>query len=276
MDAFPQLIDLFPVLDSKLIRLLESLTVEEWQCRTVARSWSVKDVAAHLLDGNIRGLSISRDGHALAPAEDITSYAGLVALINRKNMEWTDAAQRISPKLLVELLAFTGRSYHAHLQSLDPYAEAVFPVAWAGHQTSPNWFHIAREYTEKFLHQQQIRDAVNQPGILTRQLYYPFLDTLMHALPYTFREVEAKEGTTVTVAVTSEAGGEWTITKSAEVWQLGTAPVACPTAKVTLDPDTAWKLFSKSWSPIQALQFARLSGEHHLAFQALHMVAVMA
>lgn len=33
--------------------------------------------------------------------------------------------------------------------SLDPFAPAIFPVAWAGEQESFNWMDVARDYTEK-------------------------------------------------------------------------------------------------------------------------------
>lgn len=52
---------LLPILDEKLIELLSSLTPDEWNAQTVAKRWKVKDVASHLLDGNLRGLSITRD-----------------------------------------------------------------------------------------------------------------------------------------------------------------------------------------------------------------------
>lgn len=54
---------LFSILDRKLIELLKSLTLEEWNSQTVAKLWKVKDVASHLLDGNLRGISTSRDNY---------------------------------------------------------------------------------------------------------------------------------------------------------------------------------------------------------------------
>ena len=47
-----QVLPLFPVLDDKLSELLRSLSSEDWQQPTLARKWTVKDVAAHLLDGH--------------------------------------------------------------------------------------------------------------------------------------------------------------------------------------------------------------------------------
>ena len=53
---------LFPALDQKLVELLRSLTSEEWE-RLATPKWRVKDVAGHLLDSNLRRLSIARDGY---------------------------------------------------------------------------------------------------------------------------------------------------------------------------------------------------------------------
>ena len=49
---------LFPKLDGMLLELLRSLTAEEWEKQTVSPKWKVKDVAAHLLDTALRGVSI--------------------------------------------------------------------------------------------------------------------------------------------------------------------------------------------------------------------------
>ncbi|MDA3616488.1 maleylpyruvate isomerase N-terminal domain-containing protein [Polluticaenibacter yanchengensis] len=270
------ILSLFPVLDSMLTELLSTLTPEEWQAQTVAKRWKVKDVAAHLLDGNLRGLSISRDRFFGEKAENIHSYQDLVAFLNNLNLSWTNAARRLSPQVLIELLTITGKQYSEHLQTLNPFDNAIFSVAWAGQETSPNWFHIAREYTEKFLHQQQIRDAVNKPGIMTKELYYPFLDTLMYALPYTFKNIEAPDGTTVSLIVTTGIGGQWNIIKQTDTWELNREAIATPDAQVTIDPVTAWKLFSKSWSPELVMDKVSIEGNSSLAQQALNMIAVMA
>jgi hypothetical protein len=52
---------LFPKLDGMLLELLPSLAPEDWEKQTVSSKWKVKDVAAHLLDTALRGISIGRD-----------------------------------------------------------------------------------------------------------------------------------------------------------------------------------------------------------------------
>ncbi len=266
---------LFPVLDEKLLQLLHSLTAAEWDAHTIARKWTVKDIAAHLLDGNVRTLSFSRDKHRLPPpAAD--NYRELVGYLNNLNAEWVQAHKRTSPQLLTELLEITGRQFCEYLTTLDPFAKAIFPVAWAGEDVSYNWFHIAREYTEKFIHQQQIRDAVNKPGLMTRELFYPFIDTLMCALPHTYRNINAADGINARITVTSEIGGDWYLCRREGKWQLAKEAQTSVAAQLLIDPDTAWKLFSKGMSPREAMEKTALTGQTELAEPALHMIAVMA
>lgn len=269
-------LSLFPLLHNKLMELLHSLTEEEWNTQTIARLWKVKDVASHLLDGNLRALSASRDHYFGEKAENIHSYQDLVDFLNHLNLSWTNATKRLSPQILTQLLDTTEKEYYEHLQTLSPFEDAVFSVAWAGQETSPNWFHIAREYTEKFLHQQQIRDAVGKPGIMTKEFFYPFLDTFMYALPHTFRDVKAESGTVVSLEVTTAIGGQWHIVKTEDGWLLNKYLVPEVDAHVIIDPDTAWKLFSKSWKPVDVANNVEIIGNKTLGEQALKMVSVMA
>lgn len=269
-------LELFPELDNLLTRLLSSLTSEEWNLPTLAKHWTVKDIAAHLLDGNLKTLSFSRDHYFYGPATDIDSYPALVAYLNEQNSLWTNAARRLSPGVLTVLLEITGKQFSAHLKTLDPFGTALFPVAWAGQEKSQNWFHIAREYTEKFIHQQQIREAVGKQALFTRKLFYPFIDCLMFGLPYTYRNVAADTGTVVTLKVLSEIGGEWNLCKAETDWVLKKQISHSPVSTIHIYPHTAWKLFSKGISPQQAIDEVEITGDKKMGVTALHMVSVMA
>jgi uncharacterized protein (TIGR03083 family) len=271
-----QVLPLFPILDDKLLDLLRTLNEEEWQAQTIARRWKVKDVAAHLLDGNLRTLSYIRDKYIGQKPADVNTYSSLVGYLNQLNAEWTAAAKRLSPRVIIELLEFTGKEYIDVLKSLDPWEDALFSVAWAGEEISKNWFHVAREYSEKWIHQQQIRDAVGKPGIMTRELFYPFIDTYMCALPQTYSYVDAVTGTSVMVRVTGDLGGEWHINKTEEGWVLRHTTRVEPMSIVEIDPDTAWRLFSKGIQPEEALEKVSITGAQDLGKVALGMVAVMA
>lgn len=269
------IVHMLPVLDRKLITLLKSLTPEEWQAQTVARLWKVKDVVAHLLDGNVRILSMLRD-HYVGEKVVITSYEDLVGFLNSLNADWVKAFRRVSPEMLIVLHEATGTSYCDYYASLDPMGKAGFSVDWAGETESRNWMHIAREYTEKFLHQQQIRDAVHKPGLMTREFFYPFIDIFMLALPHTFRNTAAPNGTLLKLVVTGDAGGAWYLQRQQDHWNLTAKGEQKPATEVIISPNDAWKLFSKSVRPEQIRDRIVVHGDGALAEVALNMVSVMA
>lgn len=269
-------IHLFPKLDRELISLLRSLTSEEWAHPTIAKKWTVKDIAAHLLDSNVRTLSLSRDQHVLVPPGSINDYRELVDYLNDLNAQWVTAMKRVSPGMLTDWLESTGREFCAYLATLDPAGQAIFSVAWAGETVSKNWFHIAREYTEKFIHQQQIRHALDKPGLITKELFYPFIDTFMRGLPHTFRNMNATEGTFIKINISGEAGGNWFLSKENNGWALGEKYTGSPAAEVSIDPETAWKLFSKGITPAEAEMLVLINGDELLGKHVLTMVSVMA
>lgn len=272
-----QTLHLFPVLDKLLLELLASLSPEEWHMPTVAKLWDVKDIAAHLLDGNIRAISALHGYQSNEPPPQINNYQDLVAYLNDLNAVWVKAMKRVSPAYLMAQLESTGEQYIQYLHTLPPFAPAMYSVAWAGEDTSLNWFHIAREYTEKWHHQQQIRDAVGRPGLMSKELFYPAIDTFMYALPHTYRNTLADEGTMVKVTVTSNAGGEWYLRQTADKWTLmQLPPVYKADASVIINPDTAWKLFTKAITPDAARAAAVVEGDNPLVAPIFGMLAVMA
>ncbi|HEU4321702.1 MAG TPA: maleylpyruvate isomerase N-terminal domain-containing protein [Roseiflexaceae bacterium] len=266
--------DLFPGLHAELITLLRGLAPADWERPTVAAGWTVRDMAAHLLDTDIRRLSFQRDGLALlVPPEPLEGYRDLVGWLDSLNAQWVGAARRISPRVLTDLLALTGAQMAELFATLDPDAPAL-GVAWAGEQQSAAWFDTAREYTEKWMHQQQIRDAVGAPLLSDRRWLFPALDTFLRGLPHTFAAAEAPEGTTVTLLVEGEAGGAWTLLREGPAWRLHHGQPPQPDALLALDQDCAWRLFTKGLHPDQT--GARLAGDTQLAARALDLVAIMA
>lgn len=263
------------LLDEHLLALLKSLTPEEWQLQTIAKLWKVKDVVAHLLDGNIRILSALRDQYQTDNPE-INSYQDLVDYLNQLNADWVQAFRRVSPNMLILLHEITGKPFCEYYATLDPFARAAFPVAWAGESESKNWMHIAREYTEKFLHQQQIRDAVNRPGIMTKEFFLPFAEICMLALPHTFRKVQAAEQTIVQFTILGEIGSSWYLTKEDKAWVLQKNIQASPESIVEIDANAFWKLVSKSKRYEDIRDQVTISGNPDFAEKALTMVSFMA
>jgi len=269
-------IHLFPKLNRLLIDLLKSLSPEDWNKSTIAPLWTVKDIVAHLLDTNIRSISAA-DHYEGKAAPHINSYTGLVNNLNELNAVWVKAMERVSPQQLIRMLEATNKLYVNYLVSLDPFSPARYSVAWAGEEQSANWFHIAREYTEKWHHQQQIRDVVNQPGLIINELFYPCMDTFLRGLPYAYRNETSPEGTIVKISISGDAGGEWYLCRSSNKWELKKNSLKkYHNALVVISPDTAWKVFTKGIRPEQAMERSTLEGDSFLAGRLFYLVAVMA
>ncbi len=220
-------VDLFPGERRALLDLLRSLSHRQWARPTACPGWSVHDVALHVLGDDIGVISRKRDRYhdpAAAAGTDLSQWDQLVAFINRQNQAWVQATRRISPHLLCDLLEVTGEAVRAHFSRLDQLALGD-PVGWAGPEPAPVWLDTAREYSERWLHQQHIRDAVGQPGLKDRHWFGPVLETFVRALPHTLRRVGAPAGSAVLLTITGDAGGEWLAVRTVEKWVLGSERV---------------------------------------------------
>ncbi len=268
--------ELFLPLHAELITLLRGLESSDWDRPTLCSLWSVRDIAAHLLDDDLRRLSFHRDGQRPPSAPVEPSEAGLVDCINRLNAEWVAAARRLSPRVIVDLLAVTGPQIAALFASLDPFGPALFSVSWAGEDQSQNWFDIGRDYTERWLHQQQIRVAVGAPGLLGRRWLFPVLDLFVRSLPHTYRAIGRDDGTAVVVEITGDAGGRWTLVRTSNRWQLFGGALATRAATVSMSTDTAWRLFSKALKTDADRARVTISGDHALGAGVLGALGVIA
>lgn len=264
---------LFPEILDHLVELLSALSQDEWQQPTVCAGWNVKDVALHLLGVEIGNLSIRRDGHVVS--ESVQDWDELVGFINEWNQDWVRVARRMSTALLIEMLRFVGRNVCEHIRLLNPHLIGG-PVSWAGPDPAPVWLDIAREYTERWHHQQHIRDAVKRPGLKDPQYFVPVLGTFVWALPRAFNSVRAANGTTVTLTIVGESGGSWSIQRENDAWKLYSGMVDEPKAVAQLDEDIAWRLFTGGIESRAAEEHLRFSGERKLARNVLNMISIIA
>lgn len=266
-------VDLFPEILDQLLCLLNDLSEKEWNRPTICAGWSVKDVAVHLLGVELGNLSRRRDGYASSASVD--GWDELVAFINDWNQEWVRVGRRISSPLLIDLLRVTGGQMCDCLYSLDPYAMGS-SVSWAGPDPAPLWLDIAREYTERWHHQQHIRDAVSKAGLKQPRYLTPALAAFVWAMPRAFREASRAEGTVVTLTITGESGGQWSLRQEKGVWRFYEGRTAQPDAEVQLDGENAWRFFTRGISQDQARKHMTLIGDRALATKVLEMVSIIA
>ena len=265
-------VDLFEPTLERLLQLLRQLSEQEWSLATPCEGWTVKDVALHLLGGEIGQLSRGRDkdtSYTLPPGPDFVSR------INAHNAIWLEASRRMSPHLICDLLDFTGHEVVQYFKSLN-LLEMNGLVSWAGPDLAPVWLDVAREYTERWHHQQHIREAIQQPGLMEAAFLTPVLDTFVRALPWTFRSVEAPEDTTVELRIIGDAGNSWFLVRKKAQWSLFTEVSSAPAAIITIDQDIAWRLFTKGIAKERAIDKASMQGNTQLAANVFEAISIIA
>ena len=265
---------LLPFVERQLLDLLDGLSFDDWTRPTIVPGWRVREVVAHLLDTATRKLAIVRDGFmtggpASGDPQDLLTY------IDRINADGVVVYGRLSPAVLRTMMASVSREFCDFHLSLDPFAPATVPVSWAGESASLNWFDTARELTERWHHQQQVRLALDRPGIMTREVYHPVIDCFMRVLPHAYRAVSASPGTMVRVRVDGPCGGDWHLVRTAEGWMLAVDAEGAPAATVQMPDDLAWRLFTKGLSREAAAAAITVLGDRSLAAPALSAVAII-
>jgi uncharacterized protein (TIGR03083 family) len=235
---------LFRPVSSALVDLLRSLPLGDWDRPTVAGTWAVRDLVAHLVDLSLRRLSFDRDRMAPPPPPfAIQSERDFVRFINGVNAEWVTAAKRLSPRVLTDLLQKATTDLADWFESRPLDVPGLFGVSWAGEHASEGLFDIGREFTELWHHQEQIRMAVGAPSLDDVKFLRPVLEIAVRGLPHAFRDAAAPPGTTVMFEVSGPARGRWTLVRETERWTIHEGePDATPATRVRLTQDAAWKL----------------------------------
>jgi hypothetical protein len=275
----PQTVDtrpLFAPLGAELALLLRSLPPEAWERRATG-TWTVHQVAAHLLDTALRRLTFHRDGHPLvAPDVPIHGFSDAVGFLDRLNADWMRVAPRFSPRVLTDLVEATDRELAAFFQQAPLEARAFFDVGWAGTDASALWLDVGREYTERWHHQQQIREAVGAPLLVEPRWLIPVLEVAVRALPRAWAGVPAAGGTVVHLELTGPGGSDWALRREDDGWTLLAGRDPSPAATLSTDVETAWRLWHKAIDPAAVPARVRGSGDPRLRAPFFDTLALMA
>lgn len=239
-----------------LVALLRSLREGEWAPPTEAGRWTVKDVALHLLDGDLAQLSMGRDGDLAGLLDTSGGYREFVTALDAKNQRWVEAAQGLSARVLTDLLSWSGDQVGRYYATVDLTGPAH--VSWASDGTVPLWLHLAREMTERWVHQQHIRDAVGRLGDHARFLP-DVLATFVWAFPHQYRPAAAPGSA---VQLDFGSGGRWRLIRGAGGWELEEGTTESPVAALRMPPHLAWRQLTGL--PVPAGGY-RIEGDERLA-----------
>ncbi len=269
---------LFPRERAELLTVLRSLRPDEWQLATVCAGWSIHDVALHLLNGDLRFVAGRRDGYQSPHGPRVEPPYGrseVTALVDEINNRWIAGARWMSPRQVIDQLERSGAEYAETMAGFDMDAPGI-PVDWIQPGPAPIWMDVAREFTERWIHQQQIRDAAGFPLLNDRWALAPVFDTFMLALPNALRNVDAPIGSNIHVTVRGGAGCTWIVRKTDDGWEFGSDRGVAPFASLALDQDTAWRLYTKGIALEKALPRIERSGDTAAIAALVGMVTVLA
>lgn len=257
---------MFRPVSEGLVTVLRGLNEDAWQRSTIAGTWKVRDIVAHLVDLTLRRLSFHRDRMPPPPpSRPINSERDFVDFINGLNKDWVDVSKRFSPRVLTDLYERAGSELADWFEGQPLDGPALFGVSWAGEQSSENWFDIGREFTELWHHQQQIRLAVGADAEPQPPHLHAVLAILVRGLPHAYREVTAETGDTLALEITGSAGGDWTLQREAGGWSLWQGAPDGPTARVRMSDDAAWRLLFNALPVAEAQRAMAVTGRQNLA-----------
>jgi uncharacterized protein (TIGR03083 family) len=263
---------MFEQVRASLIKLLAGLAPADWDRPTPAGHWRVRDVAGHLLGDDVSRLSRSRDAYkGRGPDEGET----LAQFLDNYNEQWVQACARISPSVLQDLLALTSGHVMSYWQHVNLH-DMGEPVSWIDQdRPAPVWLDCARDFTEDWIHQEQIRQGVRRERRTDPTVMHAVLDTFMHAMNRTLDQHHLPDGSSLAVRIEPELDTEWSWSCRAGSWFPVTDVPAHPTTLIISDAQTWWGLCVRMLTPAQARDRTQVVGDEQLARAALTIVSII-
>jgi uncharacterized protein (TIGR03083 family) len=251
----------------RLLSLLTSLSDAQWAAPTAAPGWSVKDIALHLLDVDLGWLAQDRDHDQTGIIAVPSDHEEFVRGLAQRNHRWVDGTRILSPRLITSLLRWSGEQLDAYLGTVD--LAGASSVYWAGEV--PSWFDLAREFTERWVHYQQIQEAARPAGHDQQQdEYLPLvLRTFVWGFPHQY-QAPAPAGTAIALEIPGT--GAWTLTRTATGWSLDDGQAAAPAASLRMSGAAAWRLLTGASYDARQVQ---LSGDPALAEPLLQVRSII-
>ncbi len=137
------------------------------------------------------------------------------------------------------------------------------------------WLDVAGEYTERWVHHQQIRQALGRPALLGRRWLHPVLATFMRALPLAYEPIPATAGARVAVVIDGPAGGRWLLRRGDQRWTLLADDGQSADSEIRIGQNIVWRLWTRLVTVDDAQASIAIAGDEDLGVPAARVVAVM-
>ena len=249
-----QLVDMMEHVWNSISSLCDGLTESEWQTPTDCPAWSVQDQVSHM-SGSESGILGNPDpDHTAADVSHTRSDQGIHnEMIVDYRRSWS------GQQVLDEFRQNTGqRVEFLRSKSDDDLAtEMQTPVGPA-----PMSEFISIRIMDAWVHEQDIRRALNRPGHMDGSAAAHALNRVIRAMPFVAaRRAQAPDGSTVVLDIAGAAGRVMAIgVDSGRGRELDSVPDS-PTVRISLDAETFSCLGCGRWDPDEILRSGRVSFE---------------
>ena len=182
-------VELFTGEREALLTLLAGLSAAEWALPTACPGWSVHDLALHLLGDDVGRLIHGRDGYsgyAKFCREDRRRSVGVGRTGQLHQSAERGVGSRHAPHRPTTALRAPPHDWrrYEHVLCAPRSSGGRLAGRLGRSRARPGLADVAREYTERWVHQRHVRDAVGQTGLKEPRWFAPVLDTFVRALPH--------------------------------------------------------------------------------------------
>ncbi|MFN8053492.1 MAG: maleylpyruvate isomerase family mycothiol-dependent enzyme [Acidimicrobiales bacterium] len=254
-----QLIDALRDVWTSIATLGHDLTPVEWATPSRLPGWTVQDLVSHIL-----GTESMLAGRP-QPTVEVPEADHLRNDIGKFNEAWiVERRDRPGAEVLAEFEEITSE----RLAALERMSPAQFDEeAWtpAGHATYGRFMQI--RVFDSWMHEQDLRDAVDRPGHLTGPAVDVSMAEVETALGYAVgKRGQAPAGSSVALVVTAPERRRYDVVVSDRA-RVSPTPTISPTATVSTDLATFVALVGGRIDPAAALRDGRveLSGDAELS-----------
>jgi uncharacterized protein (TIGR03083 family) len=259
----------------RLLELLGELLPGDWDRPSPCPGWSVLDLCGHLLGDDLGWLARQRDHHhgTVPPAGVDQVEGGFARWLDDLQDQWVRAARRLGPRLVIDLLAWSGPQVVDTLVGQDP-TRLDGSVSWASPRPVPVWLDQLRDLSEHWIHRQQLLQALGRPSDLRVDLAGPVLDTLRWAYPNSLAAIGRSDGDGVTIRVTGPVERAWHLLAQGGQWCFGPQSGRRVVAVIDLTTEHAWRLLTNNL-PVEARRNLHASGDEGIVKALLQARAII-
>ena len=265
-----EIVDKMEAVWRSIENLCGSLSDQDWATATDCPGWSVQDQLSHLVGSETRLLGRPAPDHR---PNDLSHTKNESGARNEVLVDWRRSWP--GPRVLKEFCEVTGLRLEIlrAMGSGDFEVETQTPI---GPGTVRDL--LAIRIFDAWVHEQDMRRAVNRPGHLEGPVAEHAMGRMAMAMPYVIgRKVQPADGTEVVFDVTGSAGRVLAVAMDGTRGKYLDSPPDSPAVRLAMDVETFACLTCGRWSPNEAINSGKveIDGDRALGKRILGQMNIM-